>query len=163
VKFRSYSLLCLIVIVGASGDAQNRSWQVGKLSKTEHVEVRQGRTDTATIDGYLNDNRNSFSPNNTATDTASRDYENYQEYAIDAGPQTYVVREHLHIWSKPALTAVGESVKFVVEGDVLYLLSADGKQHKTTIVSVNYKTPALAGGTTVAQKTLQQLRTAQNL
>ncbi len=142
MKQRAFILLCLMLSVALWAKAQNRNWQTGTLSRTERIKVHEGSTETTTIDGYLNANRNSYSPANIPT-TTTPDFETYQEFTIEAGQETYVVREHLvHPWSKPALSTVGESVRFAVERNILYLIGGDGKQHKAAMVkSTSRRTP----------------------
>lgn len=137
VKQRTFILLCLLLGVAVWAKAQNRTWQTGTLSKIVHMKVREGSTETATIAGYLNDNRDSFSPANIPSTSTTPDFETYQEFTIEAGQRIYVVRQDLfHRWSKPALRTVGEHVRFAVEQNVLYLIGEDGKQHKTALVNV---------------------------
>lgn len=133
-------MLCLMLMVVIWAKAQDRNWQTGTLSKSEHMKVREGSTETTTIDGYLNDSRNSYSASNISTTNTTNDYETYQELTIEFGQVIYVVREHLlYAWSKPNVSAVGEPIKFTVEKDTLYLIGIDGRQHKTAIVKVKFK------------------------
>ena len=82
MKQREFILLCLMASVAIWAKAQNRNWQTGILSRTEPIKVREGSTETATIAGYLNDSRNSFSPANTPTTTTTPDFETYQEFKL---------------------------------------------------------------------------------
>jgi hypothetical protein len=142
VKQRAFILLCLLLSIAVWAKAQNRSWQTGTLNKTDYMKVREGNTETATMSGYLNANRNSFSPANIPSTTITPDFETYQEFTIEGGQEIYVVRQHLsHSCSKPALRTVGEHVRFAVEQNVLYLIGEDGKQHKTIMVKVKPKVP----------------------
>lgn len=135
MKQRGFILLCLMLSVALWAKAQNRNWQTGTLSRTERIKVHEGSTETTTIDGYLNANRNSYSPANIPTTTTTPDFETYQEFTIEAGQEIYVAREHLiYPRSKPALPAVGGRVKFAVEQNILYFIGGDGKQHKAALV-----------------------------
>jgi hypothetical protein len=53
-----------------------------------------------------------------------------------------MVREKLNFpWSKPANIALGEPVKFTVQGNRLTILDDDQKQHKTSIVKASVTHP----------------------
>jgi hypothetical protein len=121
--------------------AENRNWQTGTLIKSEHVKVRDGSAESTGIDGYLNDSRYAFSPNDITTTTRTDIIETYQVFTIRSGQTTYVVREHLALpWSKPASSDVGRPIRFSVENSVLYILDGHGRQHKTEIIKVSLKT-----------------------
>jgi hypothetical protein len=142
VKQPAFILFCALLSAAVWAPAQNRTWQTGTLSKSVHIRMREGSTETANIAGYLNDNRNSFSTANIPGTTGTPDFETYQEFTIEAGQELYVVREQLfHTWSKPALRTVGEPVKFAVDAGVFYLIGDDGKQHKAAVVKCKPKVP----------------------
>jgi hypothetical protein len=111
------------------------SWQTGKLTDTEKQEVPTGSTTTYNSDGQAKNN-GKYSQNTTAHTTDNTD--TYQVFTIETPTKTYVVREKLNFpWSKPANIALGEEVKFMVQGNRLTILDDDQKQHKTSIVKAS--------------------------
>jgi len=110
------------------------SWQTGKLTDTEKQEVPTGSTTTYNTDANAKDG--SYSRNTTAHTTDNTD--TYQVFTIETPTKTYIVREKLNFpWSKPANIALGEEVKFIVQGNRLTILDDDQKQHKTSIVKAS--------------------------
>ena len=110
------------------------SWQTGKLIDTEKQEVPTGSTTTYNTDANAKDGK--YSRNTTAHTTDNTD--TYQVFTIETPTKTYVVREKLNFpWSKPANIALGEEVKFIVQGNRLTILDDDQKQHKTSIVKAS--------------------------
>ena len=111
------------------------SWQTGKLTDTEKQEVPTGSTTTYNSDGQAKNN-GKYSQNTTAHTTDNTD--TYQVFTIETPTKTYIVREKLNFpWSKPANIALGEEVKFMVQGNRLTILDDDQKQHKTSIVKAS--------------------------
>ena len=110
------------------------SWQTGKLTDTEKQEVPTGSTTTYNTDANAKDGK--YSRNTTAHTTDNTD--TYQVFTIETQTKTYIVREKLNFpWSKPANIALGEEVKFIVQGNRLTILDDDQKQHKTSIVKAS--------------------------
>ena len=80
---------------------------------TEKQEVPSGSTTTYNS-GY--DKNKDGSKNGTAHTT--QDTDTYQVFTIQTPTKTYVVREKLNFpWSKPANIALGEDVKFTIQGN----------------------------------------------
>jgi hypothetical protein len=114
------------------------SWQTGKLTDTEKQEVPAGSTTTYNTDGNAKNGK--YSRNTTAHTTDNTD--TYQVFTIETQTRTYIVREKLNFpWSKPANIALGEQVKFTVQGNRLTILDSDQKQHKTSIVKASVTQP----------------------
>jgi hypothetical protein len=114
------------------------SWQTGKLIDTEKQEVPTGSTTTYNTDANAKDGK--YSRNTTAHTTDNTD--TYQVFTIETPTKTYIVREKLNFpWSKPANIALGEQVKFTVQGNRLTILDDDQKQHKTSIVKASVTQP----------------------
>jgi hypothetical protein len=133
VKLRKFLILCLALTLSVSVKGQSRNWQTGTLLETEQQKVLEGSTSNRTN----SDNANSHDSTTTKTDN----YDTYQVFTISSGQTIYVAREHLFFpWSKPTLTTVGAPVKFAVEKNDLYVMDAEGKQHKMGIVKVALKT-----------------------
>jgi hypothetical protein len=110
------------------------AWQTGKLTDTEKQEVPTGSTTTYNSDGQAKDGK--YSRNTTAHTTDNTD--TYQVFTIETPSKTYIVREKLNFpWSKPANIALGEQVKFTVQGNRLTILDDDQKQHKTSVVKAS--------------------------
>ena len=110
------------------------SWQTGKLTDTEKQEVPTGSTTTYNTDANAKDGK--YSRNTTAHTTDNTD--TYQVFTIETPTKTYIVREKLNFpWSKPANIALGEEVKFTIQGNRLTILDDDQKQHKTSIVKAS--------------------------
>jgi hypothetical protein len=110
------------------------SWQTGKLMDTEKQEVPTGSTTTYNTDADAKNGK--YSQNTTAHKTDNTD--TYQVFTIETPTKTYIVREKLNFpWSKPANIALGEQVKFTVQGNRLTILDDDQKQHKTSIVKAS--------------------------
>jgi hypothetical protein len=115
------------------------TWQTGKLMDTEKQEVPTGSTTTYNSDGQAKNN-GKYSQNTTAHTTDNTD--TYQVFTIETPTKTYIVREKLNFpWSKPANIALGEQVKFTVQGNRLTILDDDQKQHKTSIVKASVTQP----------------------
>jgi hypothetical protein len=111
------------------------SWQTGKLMDTEKQEVPTGSTTTYNTDANAKNGK--YSQNTTAHTT-----DTYQVFTIETPTKTYIVREKLNFpWSKPANIALGENVKFMVQGNRLTILDDDQKQHKTSIVKASVTQP----------------------
>jgi hypothetical protein len=114
------------------------AWQTGKLTDTEKQEVPTGSTTTYNSDGQAKDGK--YSRNTTAHTTDNTD--TYQVFTIETPTKTYIVREKLNFpWSKPANIALGEQVKFTVQGNRLTILDDDQKQHKTSVVKASVTQP----------------------
>jgi len=110
------------------------SWHTGKLIDTEKKEVPTGSTTTYNTDANAKDGK--YSRNTTAHTTDTTDP--YQVFTIETPTKTYIVREKLNFpWSKPANIALGEEVKFTIQGNRLTILDDDQKQHKTSIVKAS--------------------------
>jgi hypothetical protein len=110
------------------------AWQTGKLTDTEKQEVPTGSTTTYNTDANAKDGK--YSRNTTAHTTDNTDI--YQVFTIETPTKTYIVREKLNFpWSKPANIALGEQVKFTVQGNRLTILDDDQKQHKTSVVKAS--------------------------
>jgi hypothetical protein len=110
------------------------SWQTGKLTDTEKQEVPTGSTTTYNTDAQAKNGK--YSKNTTAHTTDNTD--TYQVFTIETPTKTYIVREKLNFpWSKPANIALGEQVKFTVQGNRLTILDDDQKQHKTSVVKAS--------------------------
>jgi hypothetical protein len=117
------------------------SWQTGKLMDTEKQEVPTGSTTHYNTDAQAKNGK--YSQNTTAHTTDETD--TYQVFTIETPTKTYIVREKLNFpWSKPANIALGEDVKFMVQGNKMTILDDDQKQHKASIVkaSVTHPHPA---------------------
>lgn len=110
------------------------SWQTGKLMDTEKQEVPTGSTTHYNTDAKANNGR--YSQNSTAHTTDDTD--TYQVFTIQTHTKTYIVRQKLNFpWSKPANIALGEEVKFTVQGNKMTILDDDQKQQKATIVKAS--------------------------
>lgn len=110
------------------------SWHTGKLMDTEKQEVPTGSTTHYNTDAQAKNGK--YSQNSTAHTTDNTD--TYQVFTIETPTKTYVVREKLNFpWSKPANIALGEEVKFMVQGNKMTILDDDQKQHKASIVKAS--------------------------
>jgi hypothetical protein len=111
------------------------SWQTGKLMDTEKQEVPTGSTTTYNSDGQARNN-GKYNQNTTAHTTDNTD--TYQVFTIQTPTKTYVVRQKLNFpWSKPANIALGEEVKFTIQGNKMTILDDDQKQQKATVVKAS--------------------------
>ena len=109
-------------------------WHTGKLMDTEKQEVPTGSTTHYNTDAQAKNGK--YSQNSTAHTTENTD--TYQVFTIETPTKTYVVREKLNFpWSKPANIALGEEVKFMVQGNKMTILDDDQKQHKASIVKAS--------------------------
>jgi hypothetical protein len=136
VKGRRTMIPCLVLVVTVWAQAQTRNWQTGTLLETEQQKILEGSTTNKAING--NAKNGNYSQDSTTTKTDN--YDTYQVFTIGSGQKVYVARERLFFpWSKPALSTVGEPVKFAVEKNNLYIMDAEGKQHKLGIVKVSLK------------------------
>ena len=110
------------------------SWQTGKLLDTERQEIKDGSTTTYNTDAQSKNGK--YSENTTAHKTDNTD--TYQVFTIQTPTKTYVVREKLNFpWSKPANIALGEEVKFTIQGNKMTILDDDQKQHKASVVKAS--------------------------
>ena len=93
--------------------ALGADWHTGKLMDTEKQEVPTGSTTMYNTDTY-------------------------QVFTIQTPTKTYVVRQKLNFpWSKPANIALGEEVKFTIQGNKMTILDDDQKQQKATVVKAS--------------------------
>jgi len=114
------------------------SWHTGKLMDTERQEVPSGST--TTYNSNTQANNGGSSRNSTAHTTDDTD--TYQVFTIETPTKTYIVRQKLNFpWSKPANIALGEEVKFTIQGNKMTILDDDQKQHKATIVKASVTQP----------------------
>ena len=114
-------------------------WHTGKLMDSEKQEVNAGSTTTYNTDGK-NKNNGKYSEDTTAHTT--QDTDTYQVFTIQTPTKTYVVRQKLNFpWSKPANIALGEEVKFTVQGNKMTILDDDQKQQKATVVKASVTQP----------------------
>jgi hypothetical protein len=68
----------------------------------------------------------------------AQDTDTYQVFTIQTPTKTYIVRQKLNFpWSKPANIALGEDVKFTIQGNKMTILDDDQKQQKATIVKAS--------------------------
>jgi hypothetical protein len=110
------------------------TWHTGKLLDTERQDITNGSTTTYNTDSQAKNGK--YSQNTTAHTTDDTD--TYQVFTIQTHTKTYIVREKLNFpWSKPANIALGEEVKFTVQGNKMTILDDDQKQHKATIVKAS--------------------------
>jgi hypothetical protein len=109
-------------------------WHTGKLMDTEKQEVPTGSTTQYNTDAQAKNGK--YTQNTTAH--TSQDTDTYQVFTIQTPTKTYVVREKLNFpWSKPANIALGENVKFMVQGNKMTILDDDQKQHKASVVKAS--------------------------
>ena len=109
-------------------------WHHGKLMDTEKQEVPTGSTTTYNTDAQAKNGKYS---QNTTAHTAD-DTDTYQVFTIQTHTKTYIVRQKLNFpWSKPANIALGEEVKFTIQGNKMTILDDDQKQHKASIVKAS--------------------------
>ena len=101
---------------------------------TEKQEVPTGSTTTYNTDSKAKNGN--YSQNTTAHST--EDTDTYQVFTIQTHTKTYIVRQKLNFpWSKPANIALGEEVKFTIQGNKMTILDDDQKQQKATIVKAS--------------------------
>ena len=109
-------------------------WHTGKLMDSEKQEVPIGSTTTYNTDSQGKNGK--YSQNTTANKVENTD--TYQVFTIQTPTKTYVVRQKLNFpWSKPANIALGEEVKFTVQGNKMTILDDDQKQQKATVVKAS--------------------------
>ena len=122
---------CFTALLLSTTLALAADWNTGKLMDTEKQEVPSGSTTT-----YNSDKNKDGSKNGTARTT--QDTDTYQVFTIQTPTKTYVVREKLNFpWSKPANIALGEEVKFTIQGNKMTILDDDQKQHKASVVKAS--------------------------
>ncbi|MGB8539026.1 MAG: hypothetical protein WCD57_21565 [Acidobacteriaceae bacterium] len=101
---------------------------------SEKQEVPTGSTTTYNTDSQAKNGK--YSQNTTANKVENTD--TYQVFTIQTPTKTYVVRQKLNFpWSKPANIALGEEVKFTVQGNKMTILDDDQKQQKATVVKAS--------------------------
>jgi hypothetical protein len=131
IRFTSALLPALLL---TSTLALANSWHTGKLMDTEKQEVPTGSTTTYNTDAQAKNGK--YSQNTTAH--TAQDTDTYQVFTIQTPTKTYIVREKLNFpWSKPANIALGEDVKFTIQGNKMTILDDDQKQHKASIVKAS--------------------------
>jgi hypothetical protein len=142
MKLRTLALMICLVGVVTTVVAEERNWQTGTLTATEKQRVPAGSTITSNTDGSAKDRGDKTDYSQNTTTTKSSDYDTYQLYTIQSGNITYVASEHLFFpWSKPVSLTLGKPVKFAVENNTMYILDAEGKQHKASVVKSSLSTP----------------------
>ena len=125
------SCFLAVTLFAASVTAHAQQWMTGKLVDTERQEVPSGSTTTYNSDS---DNNNGKKSRNGTSHT-SEETDNYQVFTIQTADKTYVVRQKLNFpWSKPANIALGDEVKFTVQGNKAVILDNDQKQQKASVV-----------------------------
>lgn len=123
-------LLIAIFLVTATMFAAARQWQSGKLLDTERQKVHEGSTTT------YHTEQDGKSRHTTATKSENED--TYEVYTIKGPEKTYVAREKLLFpWSKPADVTVGAELKYAVDGQKLYILDSNEKEHKASIIKTS--------------------------
>src|ERR1700761_5792838 len=131
---RSIPSALLPVLLLTSTLAFAADWHTGKLMDSEKQEVNTGSTTTYNTDSQAKDGK--YSQNTTANKVDNTD--TYQVFTIQTPTRTYVVRQKLNFpWSKPANIALGEDVKFTVQGNKMTILDDDQKQQKATVVKAS--------------------------
>jgi hypothetical protein len=131
IRFTSALLPVLLL---TSTLALANSWHTGKLMDTEKQEVPTGSTTTYNTDAQ---SKNGKYSRNTTAHTAE-DTDTYQVFTIQTHTKTYIVRQKLNFpWSKPANIALGEEVKFTIQGNKMTILDDDQKQHKASIIKAS--------------------------
>jgi hypothetical protein len=139
-RIRLTSALLSVLLLTTTVALAN-SWQTGKLMDTEKQEVPTGSTTHYNTDAQAKNGK--YSQNTTAHTTDETD--TYQVFTIETPTKTYIVREKLNFpWSKPANIALGEQVKFMVQGNKMTILDDDQKQHKASIVKASVTQPHTA-------------------
>jgi hypothetical protein len=128
---RIHLAACFTALLLTTTLALAADWSTGKLMDTEKQTVNAGSTTT-----YNSDKNKDGSKNATAHTT--QDTDTYQVFTIQTPTKTYVVREKLNFpWSKPANIALGEDVKFQLQGNKMTILDDDQKQHKASVVKAS--------------------------
>lgn len=126
-------VLALVCLAGAA--EQNRKWQEGKLVSMEKTKELEGMVTNSNTEGKVKPNgkTDKYSEHSTSMQTAN--YDDYMIYVIDAGEFTYTAKQKLNFpWSKSANLSVGDSFKFAVQRDKIYLLDDDGKEFSAKVV-----------------------------
>ncbi len=140
MKFRSLAAISALLFAAlpSIGADNSRDWKAGTLLETEKQEVHQGSTKRTNTQGTVKDKGKKSDYSQTTTSTTTDDKDTFQVYTIEGDGKTYIARERLLFpWSKPANVTVGETVKYSVQKNTLYLLDDDGKQHKAGISKVS--------------------------
>jgi len=131
---RRLSCALLPALLFTSTLALAAEWHTGKLMDSEKQEVNTGSTTTYNTDSEAKNGK--YSQNTTANKVDNTD--TYQVFTIQTPTKTYVVRQKLNFpWSKPANIALGEEVKFTVQGNKMTILDDDQKQQKATVVKAS--------------------------
>lgn len=124
------ALFIAVSLIATMTFAATRQWQSGKLLDTEQQKVHEGSTTT------YHTERDGKSKHTTATKTENED--TYEAYTIQGPEKTYIAREKLLFpWSKPANVTVGAEVKYAIDGQKLYILDSNEKEHKASIVKTS--------------------------
>ena len=137
LMFLSCAFFALLPLSHA-GKATQREWQTGTVVDYERQVVPQGSTITSNTDGNARNQNGRVRYSENTTTTSSNNDDTYQVYTIKAPRTTYLVSEKLWFpWSKPASVTVGGPVKYAIDGNKMYLLGTDSKEHKGTIVKAS--------------------------
>jgi hypothetical protein len=126
-----FTAMLLPALLLTSTLARAAEWQTGKLMDTEKQVVPTGSTTT-----YNTDKNKDGSKNTTSHST--QDNDTYQVFTIQTPAKTYIVREKLNFpWSKPANIALGEEVKYTIQGNKMTILDDNQKQHKVSVIKAS--------------------------
>ena len=140
--------LCVVACIAVgfcwlpqTSTAAQRNWQTGTVMDYEKQVVPQGSRITTNTDGQARNQDGKVRYSENSTTTVNNDEDTYQVYTIKAPATTYIVSEKLWFpWSKPTPVVVGGEVKYAVDGNKMYLMGTDGKEHKGTIVKASVST-----------------------
>lgn len=130
------------------GKRKERDWKIGLLlsnSQARHfvMMLHNSQTNTTSstdVSGNVSE-EGSLSASGTTRSSANTNgysvpvYRVYETYVVKGNSEYYVARERLRWrWSKAADAAIGERIKYAVQGRSLYLLDDQGHEHHATIV-----------------------------
>lgn len=129
---------CLLFLFSTIGLwAASRQWRNGTLAMMERQQVKTGTTTFRTDDGDIKHKDGNAKSSGTGRDVKTDDVDTFEVYTIETGNRVYVAQEKLYFpWSKPAVVTVGNTLQFAVEGNKLYILGEDLKEHKATVIKV---------------------------
>lgn len=137
---RSFSAAVVLLYPSLTLQGWGKKWQEGTLVSADRQEDRDLEHHTET--NASSDDNGSYSSSRTDTVKKSDMYIIWMYYKISAGNKMYIARHMINLpWVKTATSEVGNTVKFAVEKNKLYILDQDGKEVKTEVVRTSVISP----------------------
>jgi hypothetical protein len=133
-------LLSVSVSVQSRAAKHERNWQNGTLLDAQKSRVYLGTYSSTNTYGNANVYGDSATYNSNSSTSRQARYGLEEVEVVDGGDKIYVISRLLRYrWNKEANVTVNAPVKFAIEGNHIYLLDDDGREHKAKIIKKTLK------------------------